>query len=66
MSSNGSEKDIHESNAEYLRKSYDTALEVADYLGWKVVNCVNDAGELKSIEQIHNEIYEIVCGVFSL
>ena len=66
MSSNGAEKDIHESNAEYLRKSYDTALEVADYLGWKVVNCVNDEGELKSIEQIHNEIYEIVSSVFSL
>ena len=66
LSSNGSEKDIHESNAEYLRKSYDTALQVADYLGWKVVNCVDSEGRLKSIEEIHNEIYDIVQSVFEM
>ena len=64
MSSNGSEKDIHESNAEYLRKSYDTALQVADYLGWKVINCVNDKGELKTIEEINDEVYSIAKSVF--
>lgn len=66
LSSNGSEKDIHENNAEYLRKSYETALQVADYLGWKVVNCVNTEGRLKSIEEIHNEVYEIVQNVFDI
>lgn len=64
LSSNGSEKDIHESNAEYLRKSYDTALQVADYLGWKVINCVNDKGELKTIEEINDEVYSIAKSVF--
>lgn len=64
LSSNGSEKDIHEDNMLYLEKAYNTAIEVAKYLGWNVVHCLDDKGELRSIEDIHNEIYDIVKGVF--
>ena len=64
LSSNGSEKDIHESNTEYLRKSYETAKEVSKYLGWNVVSCVDENGNLRTIEDIHEEIYKIVLDTF--
>ena len=65
LSSNGSEKDIHEDNADYLRRSYEIALKVADYLNWKVVDCVNSEGQLKTIEEINKEIMMIVESVFT-
>ena len=65
LSSNGSEKDIHENNMEYLKNSYYTALEVADYLNWNVVHCVDNKGDLRTIDDIHNEVYNTVSNVFT-
>lgn len=65
LSSNGSEKDIHEENTEYLKKTYETALEVAKYLGWSVVDCIDKDGNIRSIEDINSEIVEIVENIFS-
>ena len=48
--------DIHEMDEAYLRRCRETAREAADYYGWTVVNCVKD-GTLRSIEDIHEEIY---------
>ncbi len=56
ITSSGAEVDIHEANTEYLEKAYKTALFVAEYLNWSVVDCVDNKGELKSIEQINCEI----------
>lgn len=53
------EKDIHESNKEYLRKSYDTALYIAEKYNWNKINCVENQ-TLRSIEDIHEEIYKKV------
>lgn len=53
------EKDIHERDAEYLKKSYDNALFVAELRGWKRIRCVED-GRLKTIDEIHEEIYESI------
>ncbi len=55
----GRKKDIHESDIEYLEKSYNNALYIADKYDWKKINCVLD-NKLRSIESIHNEIYKIV------
>lgn len=52
-------KDVHESNKLYLEKCYESAMFSSDYCGWKLVECCNDNG-LRSIEDIHNEIYNIV------
>ena len=52
-------KDIHESNMEYLQKSYDNAVFVAKREGWTTVHCTNN-GEVRSIEDISGEIYSIV------
>lgn len=63
LTSNGSEKDIHEENQKYLIKSYNTALKVANYLNWKIISCV-DKGTLKTIDEIHEEIYKIIKNIF--
>ena len=52
-------KDIHESDIEYLTKSYNNALYIANKYNWKKINCVKD-GNLRSIDDIHDEIYNIV------
>ena len=64
LTSNGSEKDIHEDNMEYLKNSYNTAIEVSEYLNWRVVHCVDEKGNLRTIDDIHNEIYNIVLNIF--
>lgn len=52
--------DIHEVDTAYLALCHETAGQAADYLGWKRINCVNDAGELRSIEDLHEEIWNLV------
>lgn len=53
-----SQKDIHEKNKEYLKKSYDNACEIAKKYNWQEIKCVET--ELKSIEDIGEEIYNLV------
>jgi dTMP kinase len=52
-------KDIHESNTDYLKKSYNTAVGAAKKYGWKRISCINDGG-LRSVEEINDEIFDIV------
>ena len=57
---NGDEgkKDIHEKDNGYLFKCYETACYAAEVLGWQVINCVDENGEVKKIEEITAEIFE--------
>lgn len=50
------QKDIHESNFEYLNKSYNNAIEIATKYNWPIIDCV-DQGRLLTIEEIHEKIY---------
>jgi dTMP kinase len=52
-------KDIHERNYDYMEVSYKNALVVAEKYSWKKVKCIDDSG-VRSIEEIHEEIYDIV------
>lgn len=52
----GGQKDIHEEDTSYMKKSYDNGLTLAKKLGWTLIHCVDENGNLKSIEQIHQEI----------
>jgi len=56
---NSDVKDIHESNMEYLQKSYDNAVFVAEREKWTTVHCTSD-GKVRSIEDISEEIFSIV------
>lgn len=52
-------KDIHESDLKYLESSYNNALYIADKYNWKKIKCVEN-NNLRSIDDIHEEIYKIV------
>ena len=55
----GDTKDIEESNEELEKHARETGLYVANKLNWKVVDCTR-GGELKSKEEIHQEIVNFV------
>lgn len=52
--------DIHEQNSSYLATCRETGRTAAAFYNWKVINCVRD-GEMRSIEDIHEEIYGLIC-----
>ena len=54
-----SKKDIHELDREYQKKCRKAAIFAAEHDNWITINCVKD-GELRSIEDISDEIYKIV------
>ena len=51
--------DIHEQDTAYLATCRLTGRAAAKYYGWTVVNCVQE-GNMRSIEDIHEEIYRYV------
>ena len=51
--------DIHEKDMTYLATCRQCGREAAAFYGWKVIHCVKD-GKMRSIEDIHNEIYAAV------
>ena len=51
--------DIHEQNLEYLATCRRMGRAAAAFYGWTVIDCVRD-GAMRSIEDIHEEIYRHV------
>ena len=51
--------DLHESNLSYMRKVYDTAMFLADYLKWSKVKC-DEGDHMRPIEDIHEDVYRLV------
>ncbi len=51
--------DIHEQDLSYLATCRRTGKAAAEYYGWTVIQCVQD-GKMRSIEDIHQEIYRHV------
>ena len=51
--------DIHEQDMQYLATCRETGRAAAAYYGWTVISCVKD-GQMRSIEDIHAEIYRHV------
>ena len=51
--------DIHEKDMAYLATCRQTGRAAAGYYGWTVIQCVKD-GQMRTIEDIHSEIYEAV------
>ena len=56
------EKDIHEKDRAYLHRCHRAYLELAEKYQWQRIRC-SDAGEPRSIEEIHEEVYRAVCGL---
>ena len=55
--STGTTADIHEKDLSYLATCRAMGREAAAYYGWTVIECVRD-GAMRSIEDIHQEIYQ--------
>ena len=51
--------DIHEKDMQYLATCRETGRAAAAFYGWTVIECVKD-GRMRSIEDIHEEIYRHV------
>ena len=51
--------DIHEKDLAYLATCREMGRTAAEFYGWNVIQCVKD-GEMRSIEDIHEEIYNLV------
>ena len=51
--------DIHEQDSAYLATCRRAGKAAAEYYGWTVIQCVKD-GEMRTIEDIHEEIYRHV------
>lgn len=49
-------KDIHEANSEFLRKCYNSALDIAKLHDWNMIKCDNGE-DILDIEEIHEKIY---------
>lgn len=56
----GVKKDIHEADAEYLRRCYEAAEYAAKKLGWTAISCVDGSGEIVSREAMHEKIMDAV------
>lgn len=51
------EKDIHEQDTVFMKKVYDNANFIAEYLNWTIIDYVDDKqGRIKTIEEINEEI----------
>ena len=55
----GVENDIYERDLSFMKKVYDSAMFVAEYLNWDIVKCDNET-EMKSIDEIHEKVYSLV------
>ena len=55
----GIQNDIHERDPEYMKKVYESGMFCADYLSWDKIQC-NDGDQMRSREDIHEEIYQLV------
>jgi len=55
----GSEKDIHEKDSDYMRKTYANSLWVASKYNWKMISCSENGGP-KLREVIHEDVYNAI------
>ena len=58
--------DIHELDTGYLAACRDSALQAARLLGWQVIPCVTGDGRLRTVEEIHREVWSLVSPLLNL
>ena len=55
-----SKGDIHEVDEAYLALCRQTALRASEHYGWNRVSCVDGAGRIRTVEDIHSEIWQLI------
>lgn len=53
-------KDIHEKSKEHLEAAYSAGIYVAQKYNWYTIDCCDELNNIRTVENIHNEIYEEV------
>ena len=56
----GDKNDIHEEDKEYLAHCYKVGKEIAKKYGWNEICCVNERGQIRTIDEIHKDVIDIV------
>ena len=59
-SQTNTQADIHEKDTAYLAACRECAGQAADILGWKRIRCLDENGKLRTIDDIHQEIWALV------
>ena len=57
--------DIHELDTDYLATCATSARQASEVLGWNRISCVNEADEIRTIDDIHAEIWGILSEMFT-
>lgn len=60
LSKQKKDKDLVDDDVNYLKNSENTYIELSELYHWDRIECINDFDELKSVEEISNEIINIV------
>ena len=55
----GVENDVHERDLTFMKKVYDTAVFVAKYFNWDLIDC-SKGDEMKNIQEIHKMICDVL------
>ena len=58
-SNDGLVNDIHERDIEFMKRVYENAMFMSEYLGWDQIDCTN-GNEMDTIENIHQKVYKKV------
>lgn len=53
-------KDVHESDREFLIRSYENSILVGEKFGWKRIQCCDEEGVIKPVNEIHRMITSMV------
>lgn len=56
----GNAEDIHERDLKFMRRVYDNAMFISNYLNWEKIVCNNGLHEMKSVDEIHEVLYSKV------
>lgn len=55
----GVKNDIHERDIEFMKKVYENACMVAEYLNWNIIECSKN-NEMRTVDDIHEDVYKLV------
>ena len=59
LTNEGIAHDIHEEDDSFMRRVYNNAVFISNYLNWQTVDC-NEGDELLTIDEVHKKIRKII------
>ena len=59
LTNEGIAHDIHEENDLFMRRVYNNAVFISDYLNWQIIDC-NEGDKLLTVDEVHKKIRKII------